>query len=683
MHVANYIDPGTAGVVFTSLGTIITGLIAMAGAFITAYFIRPVKRFLSVVKKMLTGHKRFSFKAIMFTVIIAASVIALMAMIFSGADIMKKEKVIVLGIDAMDAKLTEKMMAAGELPNFKKLADGGSYSRLQVTIPPETPVSWSAAATGTNPGGYGIYDFVGRNPKTYLPRLMLAEMKSGLMGASYESALRGKTFWDITSEEGISTTVMKWPVTFPASKVDGRMLSGLGTVDLKGMLNSYSYYTTDDVETTGDETGKIVKVSDEGGEIDTSVYGPNVRSGGNVTETTLPMKIKLYDKYAVIDAGGKSQNVNEGGWSDWFHVTFSVDFMQKVDGIFKVYVIGTNPFRMYMTTIQIDPDNPAFGISYPKDYSSELAKDIGTFYTMGMPEDTKAVTEGRISKDVFYEQILQIEEEREKMFWHEFSRFESGVFACGFDSGDRLQHIFWNGTESPPREITDYYKYKDDFLGRLLEKIDGKTKLIVFSDHGFNVFNRSVNINTWLVENGYMTLTSDAPEDDVGELFKYVDWSKTKAYALGFSSIFINLEGREGSGIVPESGKEMLVREISEKLEGLTDNGKKVITRAYRMEDIYSGPYTCDAPDIIIGFEPGYRMSWQSAVGGFTTRVISDNDGAWIGDHLMDRSHVPAILFTNFATNNEQHEVTDIAPTVLSLLGLDIPDNMEGKSLVV
>jgi predicted AlkP superfamily phosphohydrolase/phosphomutase len=680
---SNYIDPGTAGLVFTSLGAVIIGVLSAIAAFLGTYFFRPIRRFFRRLFSSFRKRPISNIKLLFLIAIVIVSVLAVSSILMGDYVMTTEKKILIIGIDAMDAKLTEKMMAAGELPNFKHLADAGGYSRMLVTIPPETPVSWSAAATGMNPGGYGIFDFVGRDTETYLPKLKLAEMKSGILGVSYESALKGKTFWKITSDEGIPTTVIKWPVTFPAEEVEGRMLSGLGVVDLKGLLNSYSYYTTEDIEIKGNEVGKMVKVEEKKGEIETSVFGPNVRQGGEVVESTIPMKIKVYDKYALIDAGGKSQRVNEGGWSEWFHVTFSLDFMQKVDGIFKVYVISTKPFRMYMTTVQMDPENPVFDISYPKDYSRKLAEEIGTFYTMGMPEDTKAVTEGRITKDIFYEQVLQIEEEREKMFWHEFERFESGVLAVGFDSGDRLKHIFWNGTESPPREITDYYKYKDDFLGRVLDKLDGRTKLIIFSDHGFNVFNRSVNINTWLVENGYMALRKDITEGDVGELFKYVDWSRTKAYSLGFSSIFINLEGREGRGIVKEADKAALEDEIAHKLKLLQDNGKKVITNVYGRDDIYAGPYVEEAPDLVVGFEPGYRMSWESAVGGVTPGILDDNDSEWIGDHLIDRSHVLAVVFANFEVKRQNPEVTDIAPTVLDLLGTKIPGNMDGKSLVV
>ena len=179
-----------------------------------------------------------------------------------------------------------------------------------------------------------------------------------------------------------------------------------------------------------------------------------------------------------------------------------------------------------------------------------------------------------------------------------------------------------------------------------------------------------------------MTLTEEPTEEDPGDLFSHVDWNRTKAYSLGFASIYINLKGREGQGIVEPEEKHALVTEIMEKLRKLTDGRTKVVTDAYRGEEIYSGVYAADAPDIVIGFAPGYRMSWQSAVGGATPEVIFDNGKEWIGDHLVDRSHVPAVVFTSFKIGKDSPKMQDIAPTVLSLLDVDIPEGMEGESLV-
>ena len=486
--------------------------------------------------------------------------------------------------------------------------------------------------------------------------------------------------------------MLRWPVTFPAEKIKGRMLSGLGTLDIKGFSNSYSFYTSDNLEKKPEDTGKIISVRKQEGEIETVVFGPFTKRGNDTVEVQAPMRITFNGDQAIIRVDDSEHEVQVNGWSDWIRVKFKIDFMRDVYGIFKVYLLSVEPqFNMYVTSIQIDPENQMVDITYPKDYGKELAQEVGLFYTLGISEDTKAVNEGRIEKQIFLEQVKDIEESRTKMFWYEFNRFEEGVYAFIFDAGDRLQHIFWEnknlaGNESGIKisdEIENYYIEKDVFLGEVLTKLDNNTSLMVFSDHGFSSFERSVSINTWLVENGYMTLTQEPHEDDPGGLFKYVDWSKTKVYSFGFSSIYLNIEGRENKGIVDAEKKDKLIDEVIEKLSRLTDpkTGERVITNLYKGEEVYKGEYTKDAPDIVVGFERGYRMSWENALGGSTLEVFLDNERAWGGDHLIDKSHVPGILFTNFQIAKESPALINIAPTVLSLLGLDVPSSMEGESL--
>lgn len=676
----SYIDPGTGSVIAGSLWGVIGAILTAIGAFLMAWFIRPLRRLLSRAWKAAMGSGRFGiFFIIAVAIIIMASVI-INYQNTEGFEMGKK--VIVLGIDAMDPKVVERMMEEGKLPNLKKLTNSGGYSRLGTTTPPETPVAWSAAATGSNPGGYGIFDFIARDPATYLPGLSLVEQGSVATGTQYASGMKGIPFWKITSDAGIPTSVIKWPVTFPAEKVNGRMLSGLGTVDIRGLLNSYSFYTEDDTKQGPMDAGRIVHVSPRGGRVDTVLYGPRIQKGSEVVDAEVPMTVILGDNPA-IQIQGSSYPIGKDGWSPWIRVAFSTGFLRNVYGIFRAYLLSSTPeFGMYVTSVQIDPENQLYRITYPEGYGKELSSDIGLFYTMGQPEDTKAVNEGRISREVFLEQFWQIEGEREKIFWNEFSRFRSGVLAFGFDSGDRMQHIFWE--TNTPKEIEDYYIQKDGFIGELLGRIDGNTSLIIFSDHGFNAFNRSVCINAWLVENGYMTLTRPPTGDDPGTLFRYVDWNRTEAYSLGFASIFINLKGREGQGIVEPGDKEHLIDEIIEGLSKLSDpeTNRKPILKLYRGGEIYSGDFSADAPDIVIGFDEGYRMSWENAVGGSRQAILADNNEEWKGDHLVDPSIVPAVLFANFNITKENPDLTDIAPTVLNLLGLEVPQTMDGKGLV-
>jgi len=594
------------------------------------------------------------------------------------------DKMLIIGIDGMDPKVTDKLMSEGMLPNFLRLKEIGSFSKLKTVLPAESPVAWTTIATGTNPGKHGLFDFVTRDPKTYLLEVAITKQKSKY-STKFESPIKGIPFWRITSDAKIPTTIIRWPATFPPDKINGVMLSGEGVPDIRGFSSGYYIYTS-----KGLDEEKKIKVSVNDGLINSKVFGPLGTDRKSIEE---PIQIKLDENKAIIIVDDKEYPVNVGGWSEWIRIDFKVGFMKKVSAITRAYLFSVEPeFNMYLSSIQIDPENPVVDFTYPNKYSNELADAIGLYNTLGIPEDTNALNENAITDKVFLEQVAQIEDEKNKMFWYEFNRFDKGVLAFVFDSGDRLQHMYWDEKNlfnvkeglSVNKEIIDYYVKKDNLLGEVLNKIDNQTALMIFSDHGFTSFERAVSINTWLVENKFMTLTNDYNEKDEGALFKFVDWSKTKAYSAGFAGIYINLKGREGQGIVEKAEKEEVINDIIKKLEDFKDpkNNQKIITHAYKREEIYYGNYVKDAPDIVIGFEPGYRMSWQSAIGGLTQEIITDNLKKWNGDHIVDPLHVLGVLFTNFKTNNENPSLVDIAPTVLSLLNLDIPKEIDGMNLL-
>lgn len=680
-----YIDPGTGGMIAGSLGPIIAMIIAAIVGFFSMKIIQPAKKKIRAIKAKVKEKNAGK-------IIIAAAALILVAGIVVGVLLMassspeKSKKLMVIGIDAFDPKVAQKMMDEGKLPNFKALAEKGSFSEMESTIPPETPVAWSAASTGTNPAGFGIYDFINRDPKTYLPKLNTSIEKQGILGTEYESAMRGVPFWRITSENGIKSSALRWPVTFPPENVKGDMLSGLGVVDVKGFLSGYQYYTSGtDPGSEGSE--KVRKVTASNGKIETFVSGPRKLENGKAVEVKEPMTIEVSGNEAKITISGKTYTARKGAWSGWIVAKFKVGFLNEPEGIFKAFVESTSPeFRMYITTVQFNPENPMQPISSPSGLSAELAREIGLYYTLGMPEETKGVTEGRLSRTALNAQIIEIESEREKMFWQEFKKFDSGVLAFGFDSGDRLEHIFLAAKnieeKEIPQEVQDYYMQKDRFLGELMQKA-GDVPIIIFSDHGFNSFENEVSVNTWLVNNGYMAVTRQPTRESAGELFSTVDWSKTKAYSLGFNSIYINLKGREGKGTVEEKDKEALINEIVQKLKEWKNpaNGENVMKEVYKSSEVYSGKFMSESPDIITGTSEGYRLSWQNAVGGLTPEEIFENKSEWIGEHLMDRSFVPASLFTSFKAREGKHSIMDIAPTVLDYYGIPKTEAMQGSSL--
>ncbi|MFH1850238.1 MAG: alkaline phosphatase family protein [archaeon] len=575
-----------------------------------------------------------------------------------GGEKLADNNVLIIGIDGADPRLMQHLMDSGKLPNFAKLAEAGHFSELATVNPPQSPVVWSAIATGSNPGETGVFDFIMRDAETYLPKLSISQQDRG----GYINPVKAEPFWKAASDAGVPATVIRWPLSFPAERINGRMLSGLGVPDIQGFMNSYHFYATE--AASGEGAEKVILVELKDGMIETAVKGPFIKSG----QVEAPLQITVKKDGAILSLD-KEYAVVLGGWSDWIRIRFAAGALKNVYGVAKVHLESVEPFRMYMTSVMIDPENPVVKLSYPEGYAGELAQAIGMYYTLGMPEDTKALEEGRISEEVFLQQVAEIEEERRRMFWHEFEGF-SGVYAFVFDASDRLMHTFWDedlfsGGEVPA-EIEDYFVGFDGFLGEVLERIDDKTRLLIISDHGFTSFKRAVTINRWLVDNGYMVLKQE-PQDS-GDLFKYVDWERTRAYSLGFSSIYVNLKGCEGKGIVED--REALVDEIVGNLKGLRDGNRSVITELYKREDIYSGKYLEDAPDIIIGFEPGYRMSWQNAVGGLTDEVITNNNKKWAADHIVDARHVPGVVFANFELK-ENMTVMDIGPLILELGGAD------------
>ena len=602
---------------------------------------------------------------------------------------MEYKKILVLGIDGMDPKITNQLMQEGKLPNFAKLSQQGSFINLNTSYPPQSPVAWTSIATGVNPGKHNIFDFIRREPGSYLPELGLAQSEEGVGGTNYVPFIKAAPFWRITSSNGVPTTIIRWPVSFPPEQVKGNLLSGLGVPDVKGLLSGYAYYSTDNEE----QDNKNIKVSVSNNLIETYVAGPNVRKNGKLESIKVPMKIALSGNSATINVDGKTYSVEQGQWTDWINVNFKTGIFSKVSGIFRATLISTDPFELYITTIQIDPKNPIFQISYPKSYSKELADKIGEYYTLGIPEETDGYVDGKIDAQTFLSHVSQIEDERTKMFWSEFDKFkkqDSGILAFVYDSSDRMQHVFWQqsyiknptGEIDISKEVENYWINKDKFIGEILPQIDNNTLLIILSDHGFSSFEKAISINTFFANKDLMTLNKPLGDNE-NALFQGVIWSKTKAYSLGFNSIFLNLKGREKEGIVDPKDKEAVEDEIISKLEALRDeSGNKVINKVYKTSEIYSGANMANAPDLMIGFNPGYRMSWETAVGGFSKEIIYNNTKKWSGDHLIDPKFVPGILFTNVKLNATEANQMDIAPTILKASGIAIPSDIDGKSLI-
>ena len=606
------------------------------------------------------------------------------------------ERVIVLGIDGLDPKILEALMAQGRAPAFARLCAEGAYRRLGTAMPPQSPVVWSTLAVGSGPGHHGVFDFIRRDPRRYLPELaVLRPNPRNLLGrraSMFLPARRGTAFWSVTSDAGIPTSVVRWPLTLPPEKVNGHMLAGLGVPDIRGSLGRYTLYTTRDVPASEARKlkGDVLRLPPDASTVHARLPGPE--------GSFLPMQLRIDQGARRLMVYLPAQQLDLEGrqWSDWVRVRFKVHHVRTVKGICRFYLSALAPHvELYLSPVQADPADPAFLLSHPDGYASELAEAVGDYHTLGMPEDANALRDGSLDADAFLGLCETVTAERERMLWHEVAALPSGLLAFVFDTADRLQHVFWRTRDRghPAYEepfarrygtvIEDHYRRMDGIVGRLLDGLGGKTALIVLSDHGFASFRRAVHLNAWLVENGLMAL-KDPSGGGEGFLLRNVDWRRTRAYALGFSSLYLNLEGREREGIVPAGEAAALKERIAGMLSKLIDpsSGDPVVERVCAREEVFPGPFLEEAPDLTVGFKPGYRASWQTAVGAGAPCVVEDNRESWSGDHIVDPSHVPGVFFINRAVAAAQVGVRDLAPTVLRLFGLAAPPGTEGRSLL-
>jgi predicted AlkP superfamily phosphohydrolase/phosphomutase len=324
-----------------------------------------------------------------------------------------------------------------------------------------------------------------------------------------------------------------------------------------------------------------------------------------------------------------------------------------------------------------------------------LAKQIGEFHTQGIAEDTKALTAGVLDDKEYLEQARTVLAEHRRAFDVEFPKFQQGLFFFYFSSLDLNAHMMWRLTDpSHPAydaalaaqygsSLEEFYEQIDQVLGEVMPKVDDNTTLLVLSDHGFAPYRRSFNLNTWLLNNGYVARKAGTGGDS-SEPFTDVDWSRTRAYSLGLNGLYLNLRGREREGIV-ESGAqaEALLREIRQKLLEVRDpkDGSQVITRIDLASEAYQGPYARSGPDALVGYNRGYRAGWKTILGAFPADLLEDNTNAWSGDHCMDFTKVPGVLLSNRKIDVQNPALTDIAPTILSEFGIAKTKDMMGQSV--
>ncbi len=611
-------------------------------------------------------------------------------------------RAVIVGLDGLDPRILGRMMDAGELPTFARLAEQGSQDELATTCPAMSPVAWSTFATGVDPSRHGIFDFLAPDRRTMSPRLSSSEVRPAVRTLSLgpwtiplgrprvHGRRRAVPFWKVLGDHGVPACVLRVPLTFPPEPFAGTLLSAMCAPDLRGSQGTFTYFTS--AGGPGEpEGGEVVPVELERRGDRTlaraSLRGPDnpLRRDGRPMD--LALQLELSSGGGRLKAGRQRVDLQVGRMSHWVPLRFSAAPGVGVHGRCRFLLRSVDPLRLYVSPINIDPARPALPLSHPFIFAPYLAKLTGPYATLGLAEDTWALSEGVMDEAEFLQQVELTNQERERMFFAMLDRTRAGVLACVFDGTDRVQHMFMEEGDGPGEgggeQVEAVYRQMDDMLARIMERLDlsgQRDLLMVLSDHGFAPYTRGVCLNAWLRQRGYLHPLPGEP--DIGRYLEKVDWSRTRAYALGLSGLYLNLEGREVHGVVEPGEAPALRAQIAEELAQLRDGDRETppVRRVFDAHRIFNGPFLDDAPDLIVGYSRGYRASWHTARGMCAGEVITPNRRHWKGDHCMDPAEVPGVLLASRPLDSGA-AMADIAPTVLELFGIPKPPNMTGRSL--
>lgn len=660
-----------------------------------------------------------------------------------------RKKLVIIGFDGMDPDLVREFMLAGQLPNLSRVMQTGGMYDLETTVSPESPTAWSSFATGVNPGKHNIYDFIVRNPAEYMLDLGMVTLTPPTFLWDWIPTSRpkittqrgGTSFWVTAGHAGVRSSILTVPVTFPPEDVpNGELLAGLPLPDIRGTMGTFHYYATDvsRFEEGYSEKGAVVaRLAFEGGTARATFIGPPnpivraqiraIDDQDQLTDAdrtakaelearqnvTLPLKVTWTKgrSAADIDLGGQKVTLKAGEWSKWINLKFRINVFLSIEGMAQVHVMkADDDLQIYVSPVNWKPGATPVPISSPVRLAGDLYKKLGPFRTLGWAEATMPLEEGRMSEATFMDDLYRAFDDRAQVILNRMTSTSWDLLVGVIESTDRVQHMMWRHRDSAhplydavkAKEYGDsilrVYRRADQFIGEVLDQVGDETTLLVVSDHGFHSWRKAVNLNSWLVQQGFMVLKGDNSSVDKkledlfsrgGEYFEHVDWSKTRAYAMGLGQIYFNLRGREGQGIV-STGDEYrtLADDLSKRLLASLidpDTGQHIVANVYKRDDVYAGEYLHNASDLQVGFVDGYRVSWQTTLGGAPQGIVYPNMQKWSGDHggfdFVDTAGV--LISSRPMTVNAQGRanIIDIAPTVLQHFGIAPSGTIDGRSL--
>ena len=620
-------------------------------------------------------------------------------------------RLVMLGFDGVDPDWLEGFMKQGKLPTLAKLtaAHGGrAYRRLRSTNPPQSPVAWTSFATGTDPGAHGIFDFIGRSfgsaAMPIVPKVATTSFEVQASGPPVARNLRtGQPFWQLLGNSAVRVLALNTPYSFPPDPMrDGRMLSGLGVPDLRETNSTFTYAGTDVTDEQVQRPpggGAMLKLAMQGAVGRFELEGPSIPGGKGRMKLPVELRVEGEGKAAraTLVVSGASTKLALGELSSFFELGFEHEGT-KIAGAARAILLETGKrTRLFVSPISMHPRAPYSPIAYPSTFSGELADELGHLYkTVGWDHDTSALNAEVIDDAQFLADVETTEVDRRAMLETHVAKSDWDMLIWVSTAPDRVSHMFTRLTDPQhPRydaalakahgnAIEAEYVRMDQTVARVLPKLKPNDTLLILSDHGFHDYRRGLHVNRWLVSQGLMTLKGGAAAGR--EFFLDVDWSATKAYALGTGQIYLNRQGREPSGIVSEADAAALIKRIRDGLLALRDDergGVQAVREVYVGSEAFSGGRAADRPDLQVAFAEHYRTSWESILGGAPAAMFADNTKKWSGDHAAsDVADTDGILIANVPLASDRPAIVDFAPTALGFFGKPVPGHYVGRSVL-
>jgi len=614
----------------------------------------------------------------------------------------KGRRILVVGADGADPSIMQQLMEAGQLPNLSRLRAQGVYVPLITSFPPVSPVAWTSFLTGVGPGRHGVRDFVTKAPDAYRPTLAMVTVAAGDHGLPvYRSRRQVPTLGQMLTAAGRRSFTLRVPGDFPPDTVNGGVLAGLGMPDIVGSFGTSALYTTEP------EAPRFVQVKTRSrikplcpaadGWLLGSLVGP-VRT---ISSLTCRVEGSQLCVAASRDAPMPPATLASGQWSDWLSTAFTLDDGTRVKGIYRLKLVrlAGGAVDLYCTPIQCAPHAPLYPLTAPPELALRLADALGPFATLGLPADQSGVQQNLITPQTFVEGADHAWGEQAAIIRHLLVGEEWDLFIAHFFAIDNAQHIFWRAMDpSHPAhdpaemahfgdEIARAYRWVDRQVGELQSLVGDEVTIIVASDHGGRPITRWFYPSAWLRAHGYLHTT----EDSRGKT--RVDWARTRACGFGTGGIFVNVQGRDPQGVVaPGDEYEALRSELATGLLALVDpqTGKPVVKAVLQGEEVHPGVLPGAVPDLWLALAPGYGLGRGEALGRISRKpVLETNHTWWSGGHEGPYlpQDIPGVLLMagpgiSPHRRLDAPHITDVAPTILRLLGMEIPPHVEGQALL-